>query len=135
METLVHGDALPPWLSDAMEGLVTGNIDAWMAAFADDAVHEFPFAAAGAPERLDGKDAIRTYMTAISEHIRFGALSDVRVRETRDGLVIEAEGHHREAASGAPFDLRYVWVITRHDGLVTRLRDYMGPRRPGTGEN
>ncbi|MCA1220615.1 nuclear transport factor 2 family protein [Streptomyces sp. 8L] len=131
----MYTEELPPWLSDAMQGLVSGNLDAWMDAFAEDAVHEFPFAAPGAPRRLEGKEAIRTFMTALSGHLRFGGLSDVRVRETGEDTVIEAEGHHRDGATGAPFDLRYVWIITRRDGRVTRLRDYMGPRRPRTEED
>jgi ketosteroid isomerase-like protein len=130
----MYTDELPSWLAGAMAGLAAGDVDAWLDAFAEDAVHEFPFAAPGAPQRLDGKEAMRAYMTALSGHLRFGALSDVRVREAGDATVIEAEGHHWDA-DGVPFDLRYVWIITRRGGLVARLRDYMGPRRPRNEEN
>ncbi|WP_335979727.1 nuclear transport factor 2 family protein [Streptomyces sp. CA2R106] len=130
-------DDLPPWLAAALLGLASGDTAAWTDVFAEDAVHEFPFAAPGAPQRLEGRAEIATFVAGLSGRIRFGALTDVRVHEAADGtVVIEAEGHHQDAASGAPFDLRYVWVVTRGaDGRITRLRDYMGPRRPRTEED
>lgn len=127
--------SFPQWLAPAIEGLVSGDLDAWMDVYADDAVHEFPFAAPGAPQRLEGKEAIERFMSDIAGRIRFGTFSDVRVRETGDEVVIEAEGHHWDAATDDPFDLRYVWIITRRDGRVTRLRDYMGPRRGRNEDN
>ncbi len=120
---------LPRWLSDSLDGLAAGDIDTWMDVYADDAVHEFPFAADGAPRRLEGKDEIARYMARLPGSISFGSLSDVRVHEVGDDLVVEAEGHHRLVADGTPFDLRYVWVITRRDGQIALIRDYMGPRR------
>ncbi|WP_236711015.1 hypothetical protein [Streptomyces sp. 150FB] len=55
------------------------------------------------------------------------------MRELGEEVVIEAEGHHLDAATGDPFDIRYLWIIARRDGLVTRLKDYMGPRCPAGG--
>lgn len=119
----------PEWLAEAAIGLASGDVDAWMGMYADDAVHEFPFAAPGAVQRLEGKDAIGAYMERMGGSVQFGSLDDVHVREVADEVIIEAEGHHFDAVTGEPFDLRYLWIITRRDGLVTRLRDYMGPRR------
>lgn len=39
-----------------------------------------------------------------------------------------------EAATGDPFDIRYLWIVTRRNGKVTRLQDYMSTRRPTTKE-
>ncbi|XVU27834.1 nuclear transport factor 2 family protein [Actinoplanes sp. CA-054009] len=122
----------PDWLAEAAIGLASGDIEAWMGMYADDAVHEFPFAAAGGVRRLDGKEAIRAYMSAMEGSVQFGSLDDITVREVDDEVIIEAEGHHFDATTGDPFDLRYLWIITHHDGVVSRLRDYMGPRRPAT---
>lgn len=121
---------VPSWLVDAASGLARGDVDAWMAMYAEDAVHEFPFAAPGEVQRLVGTEQIEAYLAAIGQRIRFGTLDDVSVRECGDEVVIEAEAHHFDAETGTPFDLRYVWIITRQNGRVTRLRDYMGPRRP-----
>lgn len=121
--------AVPEWLAAAAYGLASGDVDAWMAMYADDAVHEFPFAEAGAIRRLEGADSIRTYMEATRGSVRFGSLDDVHVRDLGEEIIIEAEGHHFDATSGDPFDIRYLWIITRRNGKVTRLQDYMGPRR------
>ncbi|CAL9639879.1 putative protein YesE [Streptomyces sp. enrichment culture] len=126
---------IPSWLSAAAAGLAAGDIDAWLDAFTDDGVHEFPFAEQGAPERLEGKEAMRAYMSELPKYIRFGSFHDVTVRETSDGVVIEADGHHWDAVTGDPYAMRYVWVITRRDGRVAVLRDYMGPRRPRPEES
>ena len=106
----------------------------WMEMYAEDAVHEFPFAAVGAVKRLEGKDEIRAYVAGMGDRVQFGSLDDVQVREWGDEVLIEAEGHHFAAATGEPFDLRYLWIITSREGRVTRLRDYMGPRRPSAHE-
>lgn len=124
----------PAWLAEAAIGLADGDVDTWLRMYADDAVHEFPFAAADAVRRLEGKAQIRAYMAAMGDSVQFGSLDDVTVRDAgKDELVIEAEGHHFDATTGDPFDIRYLWIITRRDSLVTRLRDYMGPRRSAGG--
>ncbi|MFJ4716393.1 nuclear transport factor 2 family protein [Streptomyces sp. NPDC088785] len=130
MPTDVTTDDVPSWLVDALTGLAAGDIDAWLGAFAEDGVHEFPFATAREVRRLEGKEAMRAHLTRVAGGVRFGSLDDLRVHATRGGLVVEAEGHHEDAATGAPFDLRYVWIITHRAGRITLLRDYMGPRRP-----
>ncbi|MEH0108756.1 nuclear transport factor 2 family protein [Tersicoccus sp. MR15.9] len=123
----------PTWLVQAAQGLAAGDVEAWMAMYADDAVHEFPFAPE--PRRLEGKTAIRRYMAAMGGSVRFGSLDHIRVDDRGEELLVEAEGHHTDAVTGEPFDLSYLWIITRRDGLVTRMRDYMSPRRPAHRES
>jgi uncharacterized protein len=117
---------LPGWLSDALGSLAAGDIDGWMQVYAPDAVHEFPFAPDGAVRRLEGRDEIAAYMSRLPQTIRFGTISNVRVREAGDELIIEADGHHRRIADDTPLDLRYIWFITVRAGRVSHFRDYMG---------
>ncbi len=119
--------SLPTWFARAIEALQSGNINGWMEIYSPDAVHEFPFAPEGAPRRLEGRDAIAAYMSQLPSRIRFGSLSDVRVREAGDELIIEATGHHHRLPENTPRDLSYVWFITLRDGKVTHIRDYMNP--------
>ena len=119
---------LPEWFARAISSLQAGNVDGWMDIYTPDAVHEFPFAVEGAVRQLTGRDAIAAYMRRLPEIIRFGSLSDVRVREAGDELIIEATGHHRRVADDTPRDLGYVWFITLRDGQVAHFRDYMGSR-------
>ncbi len=118
---------LPLWFSRAIDALKAGDVDGWVQIYAPDAVHEFPFAPPGAPRRLEGRDAIAAYLRQLPGRIRFGALSDVRVREAGDELIIEATGHHHRLRDETPSDLSYVWFITRRDGQVAHIRDYMNP--------
>jgi uncharacterized protein len=117
--------ALPDWFARAQEALHAGDVDGWMAMYAPDAVHEFPFAPADRVRRLAGRDAIAAYMSQLPGRIRFGTLSDVRVHEAGDTTVIEAVGHHFRVADDSPRDLGYIWVITRENGQVTLFRDYL----------
>ena len=118
---------LPAWFARAIEALKAGDIDGWMEIYTPDAVHEFSFAPAGAISRLEGRDAIAAYMRQLPGRVRFGALSDVRVRDLGDELIIEATAHNRRIADDSPRDLSYVWFITLRDGRVTHFRDYMNP--------
>ena len=119
--------SLPAWLARAVDSLRAGDTDGWMAIYAADAVHEFPFAAEGAVRRLAGRDAIASYMRQLPQMVRFGPFSDVRVREAGHEVIVEATGHHRRVPDDSPMELSYVWFITRRDGRVTHFRDYMNP--------
>jgi ketosteroid isomerase-like protein len=119
--------SLPAWFTKAIESLQAGDIDGWMAIYAPDAVHEFPFAPAGGVPVLEGRDAIAAYMRQLPDRIRIGTLSNVRVREIGEELIVEATGHHRRVSDGSPLEISYVWFITRRHGQVTHIRDYMNP--------
>jgi len=119
--------SLPAWFAHAIEALQAGDIGGWMDIYALDATHEFPFAPTGAVRRLEGRDAISAYMSQLPGLIRFGSLSDVRVREAGDELIIEATGHHWRVSDNAGRKISYIWFITRHNGQVTHFRDYMNP--------
>ena len=83
--------------------------------------------ASGAPRKLIGRDAIAAYMAHLPSIIRFGALSDIRVRSAGNELIVEATGHHERVVDASTKSLSYVWFIERRDAKVTRIRDYMNP--------
>lgn len=118
---------LPAWFMRAIEALQAGDINGWMEIYTQDAVHEFPFAPPETIQRLEGRDKIKAYIGQLPELIHFGPLSEVRVREVDNELIIEATGHHRRVKDETPKDLSYVWFITLADGKVTHIRDYMNP--------
>jgi len=123
---------LPEWLASAISSLQTGDVDRWMEIYASDAIHEFPFAREGAVRRLVGRDAIAAHLRHLPELIRFGDLSDIRVREAGDELIVEAAGHHRRVSDDAPREISYVWFFTLRNGQVTNVRDYMNPLQLAT---
>jgi hypothetical protein len=124
--------SLPAWFAHAIEALQAGDISGWMEIYAPGAIHEFPFAPTGAVRRLEGRDAISAYMSQLPGRIRFGSLSDVRVREVGDEIIIEATGHHRRVSDDTAREINYIWFITRHSGQVTHIRDYMNPLQLST---
>ena len=76
-----------------------------MKIYAPDAVHESPFAPEGRFNKLEGREAIEAYMSRLPTLVRFGSLSDLRVREVGNELIIEATGHHRRVSDDTPREL------------------------------
>ncbi|MGW0537374.1 nuclear transport factor 2 family protein [Streptomyces sp. NPDC003032] len=90
---------------------------------------EFPFAPPGAPRRLDGKAAVRAYMTAYPDHIDLAAFPHVETHHTGDPdvVIVEMRAEGRSVATGRPFAMSYVAVVTVRQGLIARYRDYWDP--------
>lgn len=118
---------LPHWFSQALAAFADGDIDTYMTVYASDAVHEFPFAAAGQVQRLEGQAAIAAYMRQLPQLIRFGKINIIAAREAENELIVEASARHYRLPDEAPFDLGYVWFITYDGEKVSRMRDYMSP--------
>jgi uncharacterized protein len=129
---------VPDWLAAAFEALVAGDVDGWASMYAADAVHELPFAPGGREIRLEGREEIAARLREVFDRdegrLRFGSFDDVRVREVGDEVIVEGEGRHHRSSDGSPVTIRCIWFITRHDGEVTRFRDYMDPRPLTTHE-
>lgn len=120
---------LPAWFADAHACLRAGDIDGWLAMFAADGVHEFPWAPADRVSRLEGREAMAAYLSQMHGRIVFGELVDIRVREAGDETIIQATGHNHRP-DGTPRSMRYVWFLTRRDGKVTLLQDYVSAIEP-----
>ncbi|MBZ5711957.1 nuclear transport factor 2 family protein [Nannocystis pusilla] len=110
--------------------LIAGDIERWLALFADDAIVEFPYAASvGSPPRLVGKPAIADYFRRTPAVFRGLRFRDLRVHATVDPDVVVAEVHG--SATLAPGDVAYeqdyVMVLECKDGLVVRYREYWDP--------
>ncbi|MFE6834755.1 nuclear transport factor 2 family protein [Streptomyces sp. NPDC057705] len=109
--------------------LLAKDIPGWVGLWADDGVMEFPFAPPGRPERLEGREAIAAYMRDYPDHIDLHDFPDVRIHEsTAPGtIVVEMRGVGRLVATGGPFDMTYIAVVTVQDGRFTSYRDYWNP--------
>jgi ketosteroid isomerase-like protein len=118
---------LPEWFATALDAFGRGDLAGWMAIYASDAVHEFPWVPEGRVTRLEGRDAIEAYMSPLVEGGRAGGgtFEVISVTETDDKLVVEMIG--RRERDGIPVELGYVSILTLRDGKVVRFRDYMNP--------
>ena len=99
--------------------------------YAEDAVHEFPFATPGAPTRIEGRAAIAEFNATVFSKLpfRYREYRTVAIHPVGDAvLVVEQEALGTNTATGAQFALPNVWVIEVDSrGLIVNLRDYVNP--------
>jgi ketosteroid isomerase-like protein len=107
----------------AGEGVVFADL------FAEDGVLEYPFAAAGQPRRLQGRQAIKDYFRASPSSRALFDQDDVKaiVHETADPEVVVAqiEHHGTSRLTGQPYNLRAIGVIRVRGGEIISYQDYM----------
>jgi uncharacterized protein len=106
------------------------DLDGFADLFAPDGVHEAPFAPPGVPRRLQGRETLREYFTAIRQTpLKHSEFRDMTVYETTDPEVIIAEydAHGTVTSTGRPYQLRYLQVVNVRDGQITLWRDYWNP--------
>jgi ketosteroid isomerase-like protein len=98
---------------------------------ADDAVVEFPFAPAGSPKRLLGREAVRSYFAKLQNAPRLDIekLRAVAVHRTEDPEVIVAELELIGTRKGSShrFRLPSIAVIRVRRGRIVGYRDYYNP--------
>ncbi|MFI8849416.1 nuclear transport factor 2 family protein [Streptomyces sp. 891-h] len=94
-----------------------------------DAVHEFPFASPGFPPSFEGREAVRAgYREAWgASPVQVEEVRKVAAYETADPEVIVAE--HVVVgtlpAKATTFTVPGLLILHVHNGLITRVRDYM----------
>jgi ketosteroid isomerase-like protein len=105
---------------------VSGFADLW----AVDGVLEFPFAATGYPQRLEGREAVREYMRGYPDLVTPRAVVAKTVHDTAEPgvVVVELELEGTVVSTGLPYRMRYIAVITTRDGEILRYRDYWSPQ-------
>jgi ketosteroid isomerase-like protein len=115
-----------------MGHLFAGDAGAYADMFAEDAVVEWPFAPAGWPKRLDGRDAIRTHVGAMLARFQGSGRNFVAVRNP----VAHPIGTHELAVEFSfeittpqgPMRRPYVHFLrVMDDGKIAALRDYFVP--------
>ncbi|CAM5645255.1 putative PhzA/B-like protein [Streptomyces alboniger] len=106
-----------------------GRVDEWVTLFAPDAVLEFPFAPAGVPRRVTGRDALVAHMSNFPETFDVEFV-DLVFHETVDpGLVIaEFRSTGTARPTGKPYEQTCISVVrTDDDALITHYLDYWNP--------
>lgn len=109
--------------------LLDKDIPAWVDLWDDDGLLTFPFAPPGWPRQLEGKAAISDYMRHYPEHIDLHDFPDVKIHQTGEPetIVVEMRGVGRLVATGDPFDMTYIAVVSATNGRITHYRDYWNP--------
>lgn len=110
--------------------LIATDIQAWADLFAENAVVEFPYAAAlGSPERLEGKFAIYNYMknaVAKMQHLTF---TNIRQYQTTNPNILFAEVHGEATmiATGRHYQQDYMMRLETKAGKIFHYREYWNP--------
>ncbi|MBB1153879.1 nuclear transport factor 2 family protein [Amycolatopsis dendrobii] len=116
-------------IDHALDLLVQHDMAGFLQLFAEDAVTEFPFAAPGRPERVEGRAALAEYLSDYPNLLDHREVVAKTVHQTTDPEVSIAEFELAgiAVATQKPYRLRYVVVLTVRDGLIRRYRDYWSP--------
>ena len=95
--------------------------------YAADAVHEFPFSRPGVPARVEGRDAIMSFITGFwaTSPLRYQRYRTIAIHQTADPdtIVVEQEVLGTSATTGS-FVLPNIIVLRARRGQITYLRDY-----------
>jgi uncharacterized protein len=117
-------------LERALQLFLAKDLNGFADMFAEDGVHELPFAPPGVPVTLQGREGIREYLTAIAATpIEFHDFVDLMVHETTDPEMVIAEYQARGVivSSGEPYTARYIQVLRARNGEIVVWRDYWNP--------
>jgi ketosteroid isomerase-like protein len=106
-----------------------GEVAEWLDLFTDDGILEFPFAPAGVPTRVQGRDALSAHMTHFPENFDVEFVGLVFHETTDPGLVIaEFRSVGRAVPTGKPYEQTCISVVYTNDaGRITRYVDYWNP--------
>lgn len=118
-----------PLIDHALDLLIRHDMAGFVQLFAEDAVAEFPFAAPGRPERLEGRAALADYLRDYPNLLDIREVAAKTVHQTTDPEVSIAEFELAgvAVATQKPYRLRYIVVLTVREGLIRRYRDYWSP--------
>ncbi|MET8258858.1 nuclear transport factor 2 family protein [Micromonospora sp. NPDC005553] len=112
-----------------MELLLARDMAGFIALFAEDAVLELPFAPPGQPRRVAGRAELHDYLINYPDLLDVREIRDRTVHETTNPevIVVEFVATGLVVATGRPYEVRYIAVLTIRDGQLVHYRDYWDP--------
>lgn len=114
---------------ESLRLLLAKDMTGYARLWAVDGVFEFPFAAANYPTRLDGRAAIEDYLRDYPSLLDVREITEQTIHQTTDPDVViaEFEAAGVVVATGRPYRMRYVAVVTARNGEIASYRDYWSP--------
>lgn len=98
--------------------------------FAEDAVLSLPYAPAGTPKIVTGRDDVISYINLLADYIKPG-IFEGHVFDTLAGdpgtVVAQYSASTTLLTTGQPYENTYVTLITIRDGKVTRYEEFFDP--------
>lgn len=114
----------------ALNTFLTKDMKAWTDLCADDVVAEFPFAPAGSPSRIEGREALYEYLRGYPDLIDVREIQTTQIYTTDDPdvAIVEWSVAGSVVTNGNPYNMRYATFITFRDGLIANYREYWNPQ-------
>ena len=108
-----------------LDGLVDG--DHFFDLFADDAVTEYVVTVPGYPRQVSSRTELMDLYRPYGDTIRLHSADDLRAYHDREQgvTVLEYRCHGTLVATGAPYQNRFVSIITVRDRKIVHWRDYL----------
>jgi uncharacterized protein len=123
-------DRLISDIFDAHLALIGTNVPAWADLLAEEAIFDFPYAAAlGAPTRYAGKSAISNRITESIAQMQNLTFTNVRKYPTTNPNLLWAEVHGSAVitATGRDYQQDYVMRIETQAGKIVHYCEYWNP--------
>jgi len=119
---------LDPFFAVVMEGLskfVDGKH--YFDALDDDVLFEFRYDFPGWPQQMRGRANLMALYSGYGNNIRLDRGDSLIAHPSDNGRVValEYEVHGEILATGAPYDNRFVSIVTIENRKIVRWRDYM----------
>jgi uncharacterized protein len=95
--------------------------------FADDGVQEFPYAPAGYPQRIAGRQAIAAYLADYPRMFQLDRIVNPVFHPSGQVLILEFSVEGTALQTGRLYNQRYISVIEHREGQITRYVDYWNP--------
>jgi len=120
--------ALDPFFDIVQLGLA-GQVDGnhYFDAIAENAVFEYRYVFPGWPRVINGRAALMALYSGYGANIILHGADALIVHRCLDArvVILEYEVHGRIIKTGAPYDNRFISVVTIEDRKIARWRDYM----------
>jgi ketosteroid isomerase-like protein len=121
-------EALDPFFGIVLKGL-RGLVDGehYFDTFAEDAIFESRYHFPGWPVTIRGRANLMASLSGYGKTIKLHSGSALVVHHSQDGRVeiLEYEVHGKILSSGAPYDNRFISVVTIENRKIIHWRDYM----------
>ena len=120
--------ALHPFFGVVTEG-IRGLVDGqhYFDTFAEDAIFESRYHFSGWPSMIRGRADLMASFSGYGKTIKLHSGDALVVHDSRDGrvVILEYEVHGKILSTGAPYDNRFISVITIEKRKIIHWRDYM----------
>src|SRR5580700_7699059 len=121
-------EALDPFFEIIQQGL-SGLVDGehYFDTIADDALFEFRYNFPGWPVTIRGRANLMAGFSGYGKTIKLHSGDALVVHRSQDSrvVILEYEVHGKILSGGAPYDNRFISVITIENRKIVHWRDYM----------